>query len=35
MPDPTTWPNGMWVRKLINDQESVDYFEGEDVGAGA
>jgi uncharacterized cupin superfamily protein len=29
MPDPTTWPNGMWVRKLIKDQESVDYFEGE------
>ena len=35
MPDPTTWPNGMWVRKLIKDQESVDYFEGEDVGPDA
>ena len=32
MPDPTTWPNGMWVRKMIRDQESVDYFEGEDTG---
>ena len=32
MPDPSTWPNGMWVRKLIRDQESVDYFEGEDTG---
>jgi len=32
MPDPTTWPNGMWVRKLILDQESVDYYEGEDTG---
>jgi uncharacterized cupin superfamily protein len=29
MPDPTTWPNGMWVKKLVKDQESVDYFEGE------
>lgn len=34
IPDPTTWPNGMWVRKLIKDQESVDYFDGEDVGEG-
>jgi uncharacterized cupin superfamily protein len=32
MPDPSTWPNGMWVRRLIKDQESVDYYEGEDVG---
>jgi uncharacterized cupin superfamily protein len=32
MPDPSTWPNGMWVRKIIRDQESVDYFEGEDTG---
>ncbi len=32
MPDPTTWPNGMWVRKLIKDQESVEYCEGESTG---
>ena len=32
MPDPATWPNGMWVYKLIKDQPSVDYFEGEDTG---
>jgi len=32
IPDPSTWPEGMWVRKLIRDQESVDYFEGEDTG---
>ncbi len=32
LPDPATWPNGMWVRKLIKDQESVDYFDGEDTG---
>ena len=31
MPDPTQWPNGMWVRRLIKDQESVDYFEGESL----
>jgi len=31
LPDPSTWPNGMWVRKLIRDQESVDYFDGEDT----
>ncbi len=34
MADPTTWPNGTWVRKMIKDQESVDYFEGEDTGEG-
>jgi uncharacterized cupin superfamily protein len=34
IPDPSTWPQGMWVRKLIRDQESVDYFDGEDTGAG-
>ena len=32
MPDLTMWPNGMWVRKMIKDQESVDYFDGEDTG---
>ena len=32
MGDPSTWPEGMWVRKMIKDQESVDYFEGEDTG---
>jgi uncharacterized cupin superfamily protein len=32
MPDPTTWPKGFWVRKVIKDQESVDYFDGEDTG---
>jgi uncharacterized cupin superfamily protein len=34
LPDPTSWPNGMWVRKLIRDQESVDYYDGEDTGEG-
>jgi hypothetical protein len=29
--DPTTWPQGMWVRKMVKDQESVDYYEGEDT----
>ncbi len=32
MADPATWPNGMWVRKIIRDQESVDYYDGEDTG---
>ena len=32
MADPSTWPQGMWVRKMIRDQESVDYYEGEDTG---
>jgi uncharacterized cupin superfamily protein len=32
MSDPSTWPEGVWVRKLIQDQESVDYFAGEDTG---
>lgn len=32
MPDPAAWPNGMWVYRLIKDQPSVDYFEGEDTG---
>jgi uncharacterized cupin superfamily protein len=32
MADPATWPEGMWVRKMIKDQESVDYYEGEDTG---
>jgi len=32
MADPSTWPEGMWVRRIIKDQESVDYFEGEDTG---
>ncbi len=32
MADPNTWPEGMWVRKMIKDQESVDYYEGEDTG---
>lgn len=31
LPDPTTWPKGMWVHKLIKDQESVDYYDGEDT----
>ena len=31
MADPATWPNGMWVRKIIRDQESVDYYDGEDT----
>ena len=30
--DPSQWPNGMYVRRLIKDQESVDYYEGEDTG---
>jgi len=34
MPDPSAWPNGMWVRKIIREQESVDYFDGEDTGEG-
>jgi uncharacterized cupin superfamily protein len=33
MPDPATWPNGMWVHKIVRDEESVDYYEGEDVGS--
>ena len=33
MQDPSKWPNDMWVRKLIRDQESVDYYDGEDTGA--
>jgi uncharacterized cupin superfamily protein len=33
LPDVTTWPSGMWIRKLIRDQESVDYFDGEDTGS--
>ena len=31
LPDPTTWPQGMWVQKMIKDQPSVDYFEGEET----
>jgi uncharacterized cupin superfamily protein len=30
--DPSTWPEGMWVRKIVKDQESVDYWEGENTG---
>jgi uncharacterized cupin superfamily protein len=26
------WPEGMWVYKMIRDQESVDYYDGEDTG---
>jgi len=33
IPDPSAWPNGMWIRKLIRDQESVDYYEGENTGS--
>jgi uncharacterized cupin superfamily protein len=29
--DPTTWPQGMWVQKMVKDPVSVDYFEGEDT----
>ena len=32
LPDPSTWPNGMWVRKIVKNEESVDYFAGEDIG---
>jgi uncharacterized cupin superfamily protein len=32
LPDPTTWPRGMWVQRMVKDHESVDYFEGEDTG---
>jgi uncharacterized cupin superfamily protein len=32
MPDPSTWPQGMWVYRLIKDQPSVGYFDGEDTG---
>lgn len=31
LPDPTTWPNGMWVRKMVRDEEPVDYYAGEDT----
>jgi uncharacterized cupin superfamily protein len=31
-PEPSRWPDGMWMRKIIRDTESVDYFEGEDTG---
>ena len=33
MPDPATWPHGMWVRKMVRDQESIDYYEGEDTAS--
>lgn len=33
MADPSKWPKGMWVQKLIRDQQSVDYYDGEDTGA--
>jgi uncharacterized cupin superfamily protein len=29
--DPSQWPQGTWVRKLIKDQPNVDYYEGEDT----
>jgi uncharacterized cupin superfamily protein len=32
LPDPARFPAGMWVRMLIKEQPSVDYFEGEDTG---
>jgi uncharacterized cupin superfamily protein len=32
LPDPTTWPKGMWVQKLVKEQESVGYYDGEDTG---
>jgi len=34
LPDPSAWPHGAWVFKLIKDQPSVDYYEGEDTGEG-
>jgi uncharacterized cupin superfamily protein len=34
MPDSSAWPNGMWVYRIIADQPSVDYFQGEDTGEG-
>ena len=34
LPDPSAWPKGAWVFKLIKDQPSVDYYEGEDTGEG-
>jgi uncharacterized cupin superfamily protein len=33
-PEPSRWPDGMWMRKIIHDTESVDYFAGEDTGEG-
>ncbi len=32
MADPSTWPEGIWVRKMIKDQESVEYYEDENTG---
>lgn len=32
IPDPTQWPNGFWVRKMVKEQPDADYFEGEDTG---
>ena len=34
MPDPSKWPQGMWVYRLIKDQPSVGYYDGEDTGEG-
>jgi uncharacterized cupin superfamily protein len=34
LPDAASWPNGMWVYRLIADQPSADYYLGEDTGEG-
>jgi uncharacterized cupin superfamily protein len=34
MADPSQWPNGMWVRMIVREGPSVDYYDGEDTGAG-
>jgi uncharacterized cupin superfamily protein len=34
MPDPSAWPNNMWIYRMIDDQASVEYFKGEDTGEG-
>lgn len=32
LPDPSAWPSGAWIYRLIKDQPSVDYYDGEDTG---
>jgi uncharacterized cupin superfamily protein len=32
MEDPSKWPQGMWVSRIVRDQPSVDYYDGEDTG---
>jgi len=34
LPDPSVWPKGTWLYRLIKDQPSVDYYEGENTDEG-